>query len=75
VECDEYKLVIKIGDVLVYDRGDIVFTPEIEEKAHKVMKKDSFKISVNLGIGESEFTAYGCDLSYEYVKINAEYRT
>jgi glutamate N-acetyltransferase/amino-acid N-acetyltransferase len=75
VECDEYKLVIKIGDVLVYDRGNILFTPEIEEKAHKVMKKDSFKISVDLGIGESEFTAYGCDLSYEYVKINAEYRT
>jgi glutamate N-acetyltransferase/amino-acid N-acetyltransferase len=75
VECNENTLSIKIGDVLVYERGNILFTPEIEEKAHKVMKKESFSISVDLGIGEGEFTAYGCDLSYEYVKINAEYRT
>jgi len=75
VECYENTLTIKIGDVLVYDKGKILFTPEIEEKAHKVMKKDSFSIYVDLGVGEGEFTAYGCDLSYEYVKINAEYRT
>jgi glutamate N-acetyltransferase/amino-acid N-acetyltransferase len=75
VECDENTLMIKIGDVIVYDRGNILFTPEIEEKAHKIMKKDSFSINVYLGIGNGEFTAYGCDLSYEYVKINAEYRT
>jgi glutamate N-acetyltransferase/amino-acid N-acetyltransferase len=75
VECDENTLTIKIGDVTVYDKGNILFTSETEEKAHKVMKKDSFSISVDLGIGNGEFTAYGCDLSYEYVKINAEYRT
>ena len=73
--CDENTLVIKIGDVLVYNKGKILFTPEIEQKAHNVMKKDSFKIEVDLGLGDGEFTAYGCDLSYEYVKINAEYRT
>jgi len=75
VECNENTLSIKIGDVLVYNKGEILFTPEIEKKAHNVMKKDSFKISVDLGIGNGEFTAFGCDLSYEYVKINAEYRT
>jgi len=75
VECDENRLSIKIGDVLVYDKGNILFTKEIEEKAHQVMKKDSFSISVDLGVGNGKFTAYGCDLSYEYVKINAEYRT
>ena len=75
VECNEHTLSIKIGDILVYDKGNILFTPEIEQKAHNVMKKDSFKISVDLGIGDGEFIAYGCDLSYEYVKINAEYRT
>ena len=75
VECNEHTLSIKIGDILVYDKGDILFTPEIEKRAHNVMKKDSFKISVDLGIGDGEFIAYGCDLSYEYVKINAEYRT
>lgn len=75
VECYEETLSIKIGDVLVYDKGKILFTPEIEKKAHNVMKKDSFKIEVDLGVGNGEFIAYGCDLSYEYIKINAEYRT
>ncbi len=75
VECDENKLSIKIGDVLVYDKGNILFTKKIEEKAHQIMKKNSFSINVDLGVGNGKFTAYGCDLSYEYVKINAEYRT
>ena len=39
------------------------------------MSKDSFKIKCDLGLGSGAYTAYGCDLSYEYVKINAEYRT
>jgi len=75
IECSENSIIIKIGDVTLYEKGKILMTSEIEEKAHKVMKKDSFSISVDLGIGDGEFTAYGCDLSYEYVKINAEYRT
>jgi glutamate N-acetyltransferase/amino-acid N-acetyltransferase len=75
VECSEESLIIKIGDITVYDRGNILFDADTEEKAHSVMKKDSFKITADLGIGDGSFTAYGCDLSYEYVKINAEYRT
>ncbi|WP_457560281.1 bifunctional glutamate N-acetyltransferase/amino-acid acetyltransferase ArgJ [Caminibacter sp.] len=75
VECDEEKLTIAIENVVLYDKGKILMTPEVEEKAHKIMKKRSFKIYVDIGIGYGEFTAYGCDLSYDYVKINAEYRT
>ena len=75
IECNENKMIIKIGDVVVYNKGEIVFTKEVEEKAHQVMKKDSFKIEVDLGIADAEFTAYGCDLSYDYVKINAGYRS
>ena len=41
----------------------------------KVLEKNSFKISCHLGLGDGNFTAYGCDLGYEYVKINADYRT
>ncbi len=75
VECDETKLKISFENVTVYDRGEILFDKEKEKKAHEIMKKDEFKIYVDLGIGNGEFTAYGCDLSYDYVKINAEYRT
>ena len=75
VECDESRLKIAFENVVVYDRGNILFDEKTEEKAHQIMKRDEFKIYVDLGIGEGEFTAYGCDLSYDYVKINAEYRT
>ena len=75
VECYEDKLKISFENVVVYDRGKILFDSETEKKAHEVMKKREFKIYVDLGVGEGSFTAYGCDLSYDYVKINAEYRT
>ena len=36
---------------------------------------DDITISVKLGDGSAAATAYGCDLTYEYVKINGDYRT
>ncbi len=75
VECYEKRLKIAFENVVVYDRGKIIFDRETERKAHEIMKRKEFKIYVDLGIGDGEFTAYGCDLSYDYVKINAEYRT
>ena len=74
-ECDENRLQISFENILVYDKGNIYFDEEIENKAAKIMQRDEFKISCDLGIANGEFTAYGCDLSYEYVKINADYRT
>jgi glutamate N-acetyltransferase/amino-acid N-acetyltransferase len=75
VTCDENTLVISYNDVIVYNKGKICFTPEIEEKAGKVLEKAGFKIICDLGVGKSSFTAWGCDLGYQYVKINADYRT
>jgi glutamate N-acetyltransferase/amino-acid N-acetyltransferase len=75
VECSEESLRISFEDVLVYDRGKILFDKEQEEKAHKIMKRSEFTIKCDLGISNGYFKAYGCDLGYEYVKINAEYRT
>jgi len=75
VECAEERLTIAFEDVVVYRQGEILFDPETEERAHQVMKRSEFSIHCDLGVGEGSFTAYGCDLGYEYVKINAEYRT
>jgi len=75
IECYENRLQIWFEDILVYDKENILFTPDIEEKAHNIMKKDEFTIKCNLNIADGYFKAYGCDLGYEYVKINAEYRT
>jgi glutamate N-acetyltransferase/amino-acid N-acetyltransferase len=73
--CDEQSLTITFGDVLVYNKGEIYFDEEIELKASKVLQNKSFKIICDLGLDDGKFTAYGCDLGYEYVKINADYRT
>ncbi len=75
VECSEKSLKISVENVVLYDRGEILMDAAVEEKAYQIMKKDEFKIYVDLGMGEGAFTSYGCDLSYDYVKINAEYRT
>ena len=75
VEAREELLSISIGGVVVYDRGNIVFTPEVESKAHKAMESAEFKIVCDLGIGEGVYVSYGCDLGYKYVEINSDYRS
>ena len=73
--CDEERLSIAYDGVQVFQRGQNLFSNEVEEQASKVMSKDSFSIICDLGIGDGSFVAFGCDLGYEYVKINADYRT
>jgi len=46
-----------------------------EMEAHSELEHKSIRIGVDLGIGEAEATGYGCDLTLEYVRINAHYRT
>lgn len=46
-----------------------------EEKAKEVLLEDEIEILVDLNSGDAEATAYGCDLTYNYVKINGDYRT
>jgi len=75
IECDEERLSIYYDNLLIYDKEHPQLDPQREEQAYKIMKKESFRIRCDLGIGEGSYTTYGCDLSYEYVKINAEYRT
>jgi len=75
VECDEVTLTIHYDNLLIYSNAQRELDQKREEKASKIMRNDSFKVICDLGLGNGEFTSYGCDLSYEYVKINAEYRT
>lgn len=73
VSAESSKLSIKIGEVEIFSREKIFF--ENEPKCANIMKNDNFKISCDLGLGDGAFTAYGCDLGHEYVKINADYRS
>lgn len=45
------------------------------ELAEEIMTQSEIKIIVDLSLGDFEALAYGCDLSYDYVRINAEYST
>ncbi len=74
-ECDEESLRIKYDDLVVYSKEFPVLDKQREKEATSILKKSSFKISCDLGIGKFSHTSYGCDLSYDYVKINADYRT
>ncbi len=46
-----------------------------EEKAKDVLSSDEVSVAINLNSGDFEATAWGCDLTYDYVKINGDYRT
>ncbi len=61
------------GEIAVCKNGaGIDFSEEI---AKKILLKDEIEIKVNLNDGNSNATAWGCDLTYDYVKINGDYRT
>ena len=61
------------GDILVCQNGaGVDFS---EEKAKEILLEKEIEILVSLGNGKGEATAFGCDLTYDYVKINGDYRT
>lgn len=75
IQCEESTLVISYNDVIVFNCGEILFDEINEAKAAQVLENNQFKITCDIGQGEESFTAYGCDLGYKYVEINADYRT
>ena len=63
----------RAGDVEVCRDGSGV--PFSEEIAKRILSEDEIVIKVDLGDGDASATAWGCDLTYDYVKINGDYRT
>ena len=61
------------GEILVCkDGAGVAFS---EEKAKQILLEKEIEILVSLGNGPVTATAWGCDLTYDYVKINGDYRT
>lgn len=61
------------GEILVCENGaGVDFS---EEKAKEILLEDEIEIAVTLGDGKAHAKAWGCDLTYDYVKINGDYRT
>ncbi len=61
------------GEILVCQNGSGVDFSE--EKAKEVLSEKEIDINITLGDGEACADAWGCDLTYDYVKINGDYRT
>lgn len=63
----------RAGRLQVFDRGTPIDFDE--DFAVKIMKEDEVTVFVDMHEGEAEAAAWGCDLTYDYVKINADYRS
>jgi len=68
-EGERFVDVVNNGEIMAFDG-----TEELE-LAESIMEREEIKITVDLAIGDFKATAYGCDLSYDYVRINSEYST
>ena len=61
------------GEVLVCREGrGVAFD---EEQAKKVLSEDEVEIEITMGEGHESCTCWGCDITYDYIKINGDYRT
>lgn len=72
-EIKESRIDLAIGDTRILESGRSVLFDE--EKARATLAKAELPINVNLNLGKESATAWGCDLSKEYVTINSEYTT
>ncbi len=74
IQIDPSRISISFDEIEIVSQGKGC-GEKAEKKAHLVMKKDYFKIKINLNLGKAVSQIRTCDLTYDYVKINAEYRT
>ena len=72
-DIDPEKVTIAFGDLPVYRGGDL--GQGLLKQLEAYLRGDEVAIRVDLGIGSGEATAWGCDLTNDYVRINAEYTT
>lgn len=82
VAFDQDHLRIQLGEFVMMEQGQPLAYDRAaasdymkQRAAGAYLKDDTVKIQIDLGAGSGHGTAWGCDLSYDYVKINAEYTT
>jgi len=74
IEIDPDNIDIYFNELHYVSKSTIIDV-NIENKAHEIMKNNEYKITIDLNVGKKSFSVYTCDLTYEYVKINTDYRT
>ncbi len=73
IEMQESKVTLHFNDICVLEKGQAV--PFDRDEAVERMKQSEVRFDVSLGLGDAAATAWTCDFSYEYVRINGEYTT
>ena len=73
-DLDVDRIQLYLGDVLVAENGGRALTYQ-EADGQRIMQQDEITVRVLLNRGLAETTVWTCDFSYDYVKINAEYRS
>ena len=71
-EIDQKKIIIKLGEFTVAEKGKISESYD-EEKLKEYMEWDSILITVDLKQGKEEYECYTCDFTHDYIDINANY--
>ncbi len=74
VELDPNRIHLSFDHVKLVENG-VGLGPAAERQATKVLKKKSFTLTIDLNAGDVSATAWTCDLSYDYIKINTAYRS
>lgn len=72
---DKIEIFIKGEDKIIQVAKNGMGIDFGEEEVEKILKEEKVGVIVNLNDGNYDATAWGCDLTYDYVKINADYRT
>ena len=72
-EAIELYLESSVGKILIFKDG--MAADYCEEEATRILSCSEVTALVDMKMGEAEATAWGCDLTYDYVKINADYRS
>jgi len=75
VDFDPDRVSLSFEDVCIFRNGQPVQEEDLEEKASAVFRQKDIHIRLDLGEGTEADTVYTCDFSYDYVKINADYRS
>jgi glutamate N-acetyltransferase / amino-acid N-acetyltransferase len=73
-DLDVNKMELYLGDILVAEKGGRAASYH-EEQGAAIMKESDILVRVALNRGSADCTVWTCDFSYDYVKINADYRS
>jgi glutamate N-acetyltransferase/amino-acid N-acetyltransferase len=73
-DLDPSRINLFLGDVLVSEHGGRAAS-YTEDQGQRVMKEAEITVRVQLGRGKESTTVWTCDFSYDYIKINADYRS